>query len=150
MMNTWQFSGSESSSRGERFAPQSGISRLSILIIDDNYEYADTLRYLLELCGHRADIAGDGPSGVKLALFGAYDAILCDIGLPGMTGYEVARRLRREPATAQVRMLAVSAYGSDEAKRQSYASGFDGHLVKPAPVADILSQLGIEVPNTIA
>ncbi len=150
MINMWQYSNPERSGAEERTPPQGALTRLNILIIDDNWEYADTLRYLLELCGHHADIATDGLTGVRQALMGAYTAIICDIGLPGLSGYEVAKRLRSDPTTSNVRMIAVTAYGSDDAKRQCYAAGFDGHLVKPAPVGDILSQLGVDVPPTLA
>ena len=133
-----------------RAVPASPSPPRSVLIIDDNFEYAESLRYLLELYGHQAAIATDGPSGLRLASSGLYDAIVCDIGLPGLSGYEVARRFRSDPGTARVSMIAVSAYGSAEAKRQSFAAGFDAHLVKPAPVTDILSSLGIHIPETTA
>jgi CheY-like chemotaxis protein len=132
---------------GNAFSP--GVQKpLAILVIDDNFEFADSLRYLLELYGHRADIATDGPTGLRIAASGLYDAIVCDIGLPGMNGYEVARRLRDERATSGATIIAVTAYGSDEAKRQCFAAGFDSHLVKPASVTDILSRLGINIPDT--
>ena len=96
--------------------PSALPKRLAILVIDDNFEYADSLRDLLELYGHRADVATDGPSGLRLASAGLCDAILCDIGLPGMSGYEVAQHLRSERATSGI-SIAVTAYGSTEAKR---------------------------------
>ena len=149
-MNVWHCSNRESpSGKDQLAAPRPPVS-LRILIIDDNFEYADTLRYLVEHCGHKADVAIDGPSGVKLATTGNYDGIVCDIGLPGLNGYEVARKLRREPATVATRMVAVTAYGSAEAKRQSFAAGFDAHVVKPASVTEVLSQLGIQPPADIA
>jgi two-component system, sensor histidine kinase len=130
--------------------PLPAPERLRILIIEDNFDYADTLRHLLGLYGHHADVATDGPSGLRLASSGRYDSILCDIGLPGMDGYEVARRLRSEPATSGVAIIAVTAYGSAEAKRQCFAAGFDAHLLKPASIAEIMSSLGIHIPVTTA
>lgn len=94
-MTVWQCSSEESPGRSGPYNPSASPSprHLSILIIDDNFDYADLLRYVLEFYGHCADIALDGPSGLRLASAGLYDAVLCDIGLPGMKGYEVARRL---------------------------------------------------------
>lgn len=149
-MNVWQNSRQERTRERDQDPTAEPARRLSILVIDDNFEYADTLRYLLEYCGHSADVAVDGPSGVRLALSGSYSAIICDIGLPGLNGYEVAKRLRSEAATAGIRMIAVTAYGSAEAKRQCFAAGFDAHLLKPASVTDVLAQLGIRSPDILA
>jgi CheY-like chemotaxis protein len=101
---------------------------------------------LLSLYGHHADIATDGASGLRLASGARYDAIVCDIGLPGMSGYDVVRQLRSERATARTSIVAVTAYGSAEAKRQCFAAGFDAHLLKPMSLTDILSVLGISNP----
>jgi two-component system, sensor histidine kinase len=130
--------------------PSAREARLSILIIDDNYEYSDSLRFLLEFLGHQADTAPDGPTGLSMATSRKYDGIVCDIGLPGLDGYEVARRLRSMESTVRTPLIAVTAYGSLDAKRQSFAAGFDAHLVKPAAVQDILSHLGAKVPDELA
>ena len=124
--------------------------RRAILIIDSYFDYAASLRDLIELYGHHADIATDGPSGLELASTRRYDVIVCDIGLPGMNGYEVARQIRTQRATADVSIIAVTVYDSAEVKRRSFAAGFDAHLVKSAPVANTLSGLGIHIPATTA
>src|SRR5687768_2888182 len=80
--------------------PAPSQTGLRILLIEDNFDCADSLRYLLSLYGQHADVAGDGPTGLRLASGGLYDAIVCDIGLPGMSGYDVVRQLRSERATA--------------------------------------------------
>jgi CheY-like chemotaxis protein len=87
---------------------------------------------LLELLGHEVRLAYTGPAGVAAAREWRPDLVLCDIGLPGLDGYGVARALRRDPATARTRLLAITGYGQDEDKRRSREAGFDYHLVKPA------------------
>jgi CheY-like chemotaxis protein len=69
--------------------------------------------------------------------------VLCDIGLPGLDGYGVARKLRANPATATARLIAVSAYGQDEYRRRSYEAGFEQHLVKPVDPHDLLKALNL-------
>jgi signal transduction histidine kinase len=109
-----------------------------VLIVDDNRDAADSLAQLVELFGHDAEVAHDGPSA--LACFDARhpDVVLCDIGLPGMNGYEVARRMREKGAP--VRLVAVSGYAQPEDLRQSAASGFDQHVAKP-PAPDAIRRL---------
>jgi CheY-like chemotaxis protein len=71
--------------------------------------------------------------------------VLCDIGLPGMNGHEVARQLRDRPATSKARLIAVTAYGQDEDRRRSYEAGFEHHLVKPVDLDalhEVLTSLG--------
>jgi CheY-like chemotaxis protein len=119
---------------------------LRILIIEDNSDCADSLRCLLSLYGHYADVAGDGWTALRLASAGRYDSIVCDIGLPGMSGYDVVRQLRSERTTARTPIIAMTAYGSAEAKRQCLAAGFDAHVLKPALLTEILLVLGIRNP----
>ncbi len=102
-----------------------------ILVIEDNHDAADSLRLLLQYIGHEVEVAYNGPDGVQCAKQLHPDLVLCDLGLPGMTGFDVARALRNEPATATVRLIAVSGYGQDEDQRRARAAGFDDHLVKP-------------------
>jgi CheY-like chemotaxis protein len=102
-----------------------------VFIVEDNRVTADSLRHLLELYGCEARVAYDGPEGVRAAREWPPDVVLCDIGLPGLDGYGVAAALRQHPATAGARLIAVTAYGSDEARRRSLEAGFEQHLVKP-------------------
>ncbi|MFN3650229.1 MAG: PAS domain S-box protein [Armatimonadota bacterium] len=108
-----------------RFGPR------RVLLIEDNADVAATLRDVLELWGYEVEIAATGPAGLEAARRGAYGVILCDIGLPGLDGYGVARALRAEPATAATPLFAVSGYSQDADRRQAEEAGFDLHLAKP-------------------
>ena len=107
-------------------------NHLRILVIEDHRDAADSLRILLEMLGHQVRLAYSGPEGVQAAAEWRPDIVLCDIGLPGLDGYGVARQLRLNPTTARVRLLALTGYGTDEARQRSQEAGFDHHLVKPA------------------
>ena len=106
-----------------------------ILVVEDNRDSADSLRLLLELSGHEVAVAYSGHDGVRAAEQYQPDVVLCDIGLPGLDGYGVARKLRDNPATATARLIAVTAYGHDEDRRRSHEAGFDLHVVKPVEPA---------------
>jgi CheY-like chemotaxis protein len=112
-------------------APTGTGKRLRILVVEDNRDAADSLRLLLELYGYDVTVAYTGLDGVKAAEQERPDVVLCDIGLPKMNGYEVARRLRQNPSTAKARLVAVTGYGAEEDKQRSREVGFDAHLVKP-------------------
>lgn len=102
-----------------------------ILIADDNVDAADVLRMALEWEGHEVRVAHDGLEVLALADEFAPNIILCDIGLPGVDGYEVARRLRSQARHAHVLLVAVTGYASDSDRRRTRAAGFDVHLAKP-------------------
>src|SRR4051794_14468482 len=82
-----------------------------VLIIEDNYDGAASLRLLLELLGHEAAVAHTGPEGVRAAREWRPDVVLCDIGLPDLDGYGVVAELRRDPATADCCVIALTGYG---------------------------------------
>jgi CheY-like chemotaxis protein len=86
-------------------------------------------------------VAYTGPDGVRVAEKWPPDFVLCDIGLPGLDGYGVASALRRHPATAGAHLVAITAYGSDEARRRGREAGFEHHLTKPADPDAILGLL---------
>jgi CheY-like chemotaxis protein len=115
-----------------------------VLIVDDNRDAAESLALLLELEGHRVRVAHDGPEALGAVAEAAPEAVLLDIGLPGdMSGYEVERRLRRDPATQKALVVAMPGYGQEEDRSRSRDAGFDAHLVKPvdpSAVRDILTQ----------
>jgi CheY-like chemotaxis protein len=111
--------------------PRKADKPLRILVVEDNRDSADSLRLLLELSGHEAAVAYSGHDGVRAAERYQPDVVLCDIGLPGLDGYGVARKLRDHPITAKARLIAVTAYGRDEDRRRSHEAGFERHLVKP-------------------
>jgi PAS domain S-box-containing protein len=112
-------------------------NRLRILVVEDNRDAANSLRVLLELLGHQVAVAYSGPEGVSAARQERPDVVLCDIGLPGLNGYGVARALRQDPTTAATRLIAVTGYGSDEDRRLSREAGFDLHLTKPVDPLDL-------------
>ena len=115
--------------------------RTRVVIVEDNHEAADSLRLLLGLRGYEARVAYTGPEGVRLAQDWPPEVVLCDIGLPGLDGYGVATALRQHPATAQARLIAVTAYGSEAARRRSQEVGFERHLVKPVDPGELLEVL---------
>ena len=130
--------GSVSGIKGEgETRPRKTDKLLRILVVEDNRDSADSLRLLLEFSGHEVAVAYSGDHGVRVAAQFQPDVVLCDIGLPGLDGYAVARRLRGDPATAQARLIAVTAYGRDEDRRRSHEAGFERHLVKPVDPDDL-------------
>jgi signal transduction histidine kinase/CheY-like chemotaxis protein len=101
-----------------------------ILIIEDQADARRALQRLLQIWGHHVDVAEDGPRGVETAATCNPDLALVDVGLPGLDGYEVARRIR-EKLGATIRLVALTGYGQPEDKQRAYDAGFDQHLVKP-------------------
>jgi signal transduction histidine kinase/CheY-like chemotaxis protein len=114
--------------------------RLRILVVDDNRDTAISGAMLLQTLGHEVETAFDGPSALEVARTFKPQALFLDIGLPGMTGYEVARTLREEGFQEQT-IVAVSGYGQAEDRKRSREAGFDHHLVKPVDRAALLSVL---------
>jgi len=119
--------------------PESGPRR--VLVVDDDRDAAESMTVLLELWGHEVRIAYDGRDAVGLAAAYRPEAVLLDIGLPGMNGYEVARRLRALPGCENAILVAVTGYGQDEDRRRSRESGCDHHLTKPVEPAVLQSLL---------
>lgn len=101
-----------------------------VLIVDDNADAAQSLALLARAWGHEVAIAHDGPSALQLVQRFAPERALVDIGLPGMSGYELARRLRA--LHPHLYLVAMTGYGRQEDRRAAHAAGFDMHLVKPA------------------
>jgi PAS domain S-box-containing protein len=110
-------------------APAHG-GRRRVLVVDDNEDAADSLAELLRLLGHAVDVAYDGPSALAHARAEPPDAVLCDLGLPGMSGYDVARQLRAAGAGG-ARLIAVSGYAQPEDVERALQAGFDAHVAKP-------------------
>ena len=104
--------------------------RSQILIVEDNVDTASGLARLFHLHGHEIRTAHDGPQAINEAVAFRPEFVLLDIGLPGMDGYQVARRLREEGLQDAV-IIAVSGYGDEEARRRSREAGINYHLVKP-------------------
>jgi signal transduction histidine kinase/CheY-like chemotaxis protein len=112
-----------------------------ILVVEDNPDAAATLRDFLELSGHEVELAVSGMDGVQAARKFHPEVVLCDLGLPGMDGFEVAAELRRDPETASAKLIAVTGYGRDEDRRRSKEAGFDLHLTKPVDPAQLRALL---------
>jgi signal transduction histidine kinase len=113
-----------------------------ILIVDDHGDVRDTLRELCEAWGHRVEAARDGHAGVEMALEQQPEIALIDIGMPGIDGYEVARRIRSDERGRRIRLIALTGYGSEDQRTEALAAGFDLHLIKPVDpsrLADLLS-----------
>ncbi len=128
--------------RGEVSAPAAIASRKArILVVDDNADTRRGMVRLLKLIGHEVATAHDGHEAIKVARKFGPEFILLDIGLPGMDGYEVASRLRREEWCKDAVIVAVSGYGQDEDRRRSKEAGFDFHLIKPLDHDALLSLL---------
>jgi CheY-like chemotaxis protein len=127
----------------ERSSGQAGPAAvpLRILIVEDNRDGADSLRMLLELLGHEIKVAYNGIEGVRLAKEWRPEVVLCDIGLPGLDGYGVARELRADPATRGTALIAVTGYGQEDDRRRARQAGFDYHLTKPVNPGDLQSLL---------
>ncbi len=102
-----------------------------VLVVDDNRDATETMALLLELWGHEVYSALDGPSALAMAAEHRPEIVLLDIGLPGMTGYEVAQRLRDVPGLERALLVAVTGYGQREDRRRTREAGFEHHLVKP-------------------
>ncbi len=102
-----------------------------VLVVDDNRDSADSMAMLLQLHGHEVRVAYDGLEGVRAALADAPDVVLCDIGLPGLDGFCVARVLRDDPRTARARLIAITGYGTEQTQRMCREAGFDRHFTKP-------------------
>jgi CheY-like chemotaxis protein len=106
---------------------------LRVLVVDDCRDQVDTLALLLNLWGHQALVAADGPSALEMALAHRPDIVILDIGLPGgMDGYEVARQLRACAQKATTLLVALTGYGQDQHRQQALDVGFDHFLVKPS------------------
>jgi len=117
--------------------PKPPARRRKVLIIEDNIDGADSLREALELCGHNVRTAYDGPSGIALAKDFRPEVVLCDIGLPGMDGYEVARQLRALPALARTSLVAFTGYALPEDTQRAADAGFAHHIAKPPRIEEI-------------
>jgi signal transduction histidine kinase/DNA-binding response OmpR family regulator len=120
--------------------PAVQLRSLKILVIDDNADIRETLREVLELCGHQVTVAEDGRRGIAQLRDFQPEVALIDIGLPGMDGYTVAQRLREMEMAQRLRLIAMTGYGQAEDRQRALESGFDAHLVKPVD-PETLTQL---------
>jgi signal transduction histidine kinase/CheY-like chemotaxis protein len=146
---------SEGSGRGSRFivrlpiasvapdqeadaAPERGESRRrKVLVADDNRDAAESMAMLLDVLGHDVRVAFDGQSALALARIFQPDVAVLDLGMPKMSGYDLARALRREPWAASLCLVAATGWGDLEARASSKEAGFDRHLTKPVDPKDL-------------
>ena len=121
--------------------PPAGASLPTLLLLDDHVDGAQMLGALLRARGFEVTIVHDGASVLRLAAARHFDVYILDIGLPGMDGYELARRLRASADTARARLLALTGYGKAEDRQRALDAGFDHHLVKPVDLPALLALL---------
>jgi PAS domain S-box-containing protein len=129
-------------------APPAPARRLRVLVIDDQPDMADVMAVLVQMLGHEARTAYDGKAGLAAAHAEHPDLILVDIGMAGMSGYEFARLIRRDPALASTRLVAVTGYGRPEDRERALEAGFDRHLTKP--VAESMLQAVLADASLVA
>jgi PAS domain S-box-containing protein len=117
-------------------------ARRRVLVVDDNYDSAESLATILQLAGSETHIANDGESAVEAARQLRPDIVVCDIGMPKLTGYDVARLIRGEDWGRQVLLIALTGWGQEVDRLRSEEAGFDHHLVKPVDPAQLMALIG--------
>jgi PAS domain S-box-containing protein len=136
------------------FVPKPSPAKgMRILVVDDNADAAEGVAMLLEVFGYCVMVAVDGPQALEAARTQPPDVMLVDIGLPGMDGYEVARRVRAIPELSGVVLVALTGFGLDEDRRRARDAGFDHHLTKPvapAVLRSVIAQLGASLAGSAA
>ena len=114
-----------------------------MLVVDDNVDSADSLAQCLRMLGFQTRTAHDGIEAVRSAESYAPDVALLDIGLPGISGYDAARKIRQQQRSAPLLMIALSGWGQEDDRRKSKEAGFDHHFVKPVDI-DSLTKVLLE------
>lgn len=116
---------------------EESANALRILVVDDNIDAAKSMMALLQMSDHEVKLAYDGPSALLEASAWLPDVVLLDIGLPGLNGYEVAKRLRQDAELDQIMLIAVTGYGRESDLQNSRSAGFNYHLTKPTDYAEL-------------
>jgi CheY-like chemotaxis protein len=116
---------------------QEALSSLRLLVVDDNQASAQTLGWMMEIFGHEIRLAHNGPNAIEIAHNYRPDAVLLDIGLPGMNGYDVCKAMRADPMMKDVVIIAQTGWSQDEHRRLSEEAGFNYHLVKPVDMNNL-------------
>lgn len=122
-------------------APEPPAAGHRILVVDDNRDAASSLALLLEITGNETHAAYDGAVALEAVETYRPDVVLLDIGLPTLNGYEVCRRIREQPWSKGMLLIALTGWGQGEDRRRSHEAGFDGHLVKPVEYGELISLL---------
>jgi CheY-like chemotaxis protein len=115
-----------------------------VLVVDDYEPNLKTMSRMLKLMGHDVATAANGPETLECLEAFKPEIILLDINMPGMSGYEVARRVREHPDHASIKLVAVTGYGQDEDVQRAKAAGFDEHLVKPVDMGKLAQVLRMQ------
>jgi two-component system CheB/CheR fusion protein len=123
-----------------------GCESRRVLVIEDNRDAANSLARGLTLRGHGVDVARDGREGIARAFASIPDFVLCDLGLPDVDGFEVARQLRQNPTLSKTNIIALSGYALREDIARALSAGFDAHLAKPSSL-DAIQQLFANPPR---
>ena len=131
----------EAGAEGRRDTAAAHARAQSILVVEDNLDAGQSLADILALQGHHVRIARDGRSGIALARELRPDVILCDIGLPDLDGFEVARTIRHDEALRSTRLIALSGYAQPEDRQRTREIGFDAHIAKPPDLDELMSVL---------
>src|SRR4051812_30497298 len=121
-------------------APANGAG-LRILVVDDVADCADSMALLLRLYGHEVEIAPNGPIALEKAWADKPDVVLLDLGLPGMSGYDVAKHLSGHRIGKTPLLIAVTGYGTEDARRKSREAGIDLHMLKPVDPERLMAVL---------
>ncbi len=120
-----------------------------VVVVDDNQDAANVLALTLKLLGNDVRTAYDGFAAIELAESFRPHAMLLDIGMPRMDGYETARRLRRLPSNPSIILLALTGWGQEEDRRNAHEAGFDHHLVKPVDPMSLHQLLRDMLPHHV-
>jgi CheY-like chemotaxis protein len=122
--------------------PAAPVHRTRVLVVDDNRDAADTLSALLELLGHDAQVANDGPAALAAMQDFRPQLVFLDLGMPGMNGCQVAEAIRLDRRFDQPVLVALTGWGSEDDRERTSAAGFDLHLTKPISLEAIERMLG--------
>jgi PAS domain S-box-containing protein len=133
---------------GEARAAGAAMAPRRVLVIEDNPDAAETLQEMLGMWGHEVAVAHDGGAGVDEARAFRPDVVLCDIGLPVMDGYQVARAIRADPEIASTFLVAVTGYALPDDQRRAADAGFDRHLGKPVPI-EVMEEVLATAPRVV-
>lgn len=124
--------------------PAQAHSDYRILVVDDNEDAADSLATLLEVLGYRVKVAYDGPEAIAAADAFEPHAALLDIGLPRLSGYDIARHIRERRGATPL-LVAITGWGQEDDRRRAREAGFDSHFTKPADFDELASLVGREL-----
>jgi len=112
-----------------------------VLIVDDNRDAADSMAFALQYAGHAVATAYSGAEGIERASVFEPDVVLLDLGMPGLNGFEIARRIRQQPWGATLALIALTGWGQEQDRRRTKEAGFDAHLTKPVSATELLKTL---------